>query len=72
MDPCPQRPKIEAPPFISTVGLGRGRRSRVGEKPKTKGEMKQLGMDSDVSKSELSVFVSAKNTNMDIRTRIRF
>jgi hypothetical protein len=31
-----------------------------------------LGMDSDVWKSELSVFVSAKNVNMDIRIRIRF
>jgi hypothetical protein len=29
-------------------------------------------MDSDVWKSELSVFVSAKNVNMDIRIRIRF
>jgi hypothetical protein len=28
-------------------------------------------MDSDVWKSELSVFVSAKNVNMDIRIRIR-
>jgi hypothetical protein len=32
----------------------------------------QVGMDSDVWKSELSVFVSAKNVNMDIRIRIRF
>jgi hypothetical protein len=31
-----------------------------------------LGMDSDVWKSELSLFVSAKNVNMDIRIRIRF
>jgi hypothetical protein len=31
-----------------------------------------IGMDSDVWKSELSVFVSAKNTNMDICIRIRF
>jgi hypothetical protein len=31
-----------------------------------------VGMDSDVWKSELSVFVSAKNVNMDIRIRIRF
>jgi hypothetical protein len=31
-----------------------------------------LGMDSDVCKSELSVFVSAKNVNIDIRIRIRF
>jgi hypothetical protein len=31
-----------------------------------------LGMDSDVWKSKLSVFVSAKNVNMDIRIRIRF
>jgi hypothetical protein len=29
-------------------------------------------MDSDVGKSELSVFVSAKNVIMDIRIRIRF
>jgi hypothetical protein len=32
----------------------------------------QLGMDSDVWKSELSIFVSAKNVNMDIHIRIRF
>jgi hypothetical protein len=31
-----------------------------------------LGMDSYVWKSELSIFVSAKNVNMDIRIRIRF
>jgi hypothetical protein len=31
-----------------------------------------IGMDSDVWKSELSVFVSAKNAYMDIRIRIRF
>jgi hypothetical protein len=31
-----------------------------------------IGMDSDVWKSELSAFVSAKNVNMDIRIRIRF
>jgi hypothetical protein len=31
-----------------------------------------VGMDSDVWKSELSVFVSAKNINMDMRIRIRF
>jgi hypothetical protein len=31
-----------------------------------------LGMDSDVWESELSVFVSAKNVNMEIRIRIRF
>ena len=30
-----------------------------------------LRMDSDVWKSELFVFVSAKNANMDIRIRIR-
>jgi hypothetical protein len=30
------------------------------------------GMDSDVWKSELPVFVSAKNANMDIRIRICF
>jgi hypothetical protein len=29
-------------------------------------------MDSDVWKSELSIFVSTKNVNMDIRIRIRF
>jgi hypothetical protein len=29
----------------------------------------KLGMDSDVWKSELSIFVSAKNVNMDIRIR---
>jgi hypothetical protein len=34
--------------------------------------IKPVGMDSDVWKSELSVFVSAKNANMDIRIRIRF
>jgi hypothetical protein len=32
----------------------------------------RLGMDSEVWKSELSVFVSAKNAIMDIRIRIRF
>jgi hypothetical protein len=31
-----------------------------------------LGMDTDVWKSELSVFVFSKNVNMDIRSRIRF
>jgi hypothetical protein len=31
-----------------------------------------LGMDSDVWKSKLSVFVSAKNVNMDIHIRIHF
>jgi hypothetical protein len=34
--------------------------------------MVEVGMDSDIWKSELSVFVSAKNVNMDIRIRIRF
>jgi hypothetical protein len=32
----------------------------------------RIGMDSDVWKSELSVFVSAKNVNMDIRIHICF
>jgi hypothetical protein len=32
----------------------------------------RVGMDSDVWKSKLSVFVSAKNVNMDIHIRIRF
>jgi hypothetical protein len=32
----------------------------------------EVGMDQDVWKSELSVFVSAKNVNMDIRIRIHF
>jgi hypothetical protein len=32
----------------------------------------KVGMDSDVWESELSVFVSAKNVNMDIRIRIVF
>jgi hypothetical protein len=31
----------------------------------------QLGMDSDVWKSELSIFVSAKNVTVDIRICIR-
>jgi hypothetical protein len=31
-----------------------------------------VGMDSDVWKFELSIFVSAKNVNIDIRIRIRF
>jgi hypothetical protein len=31
-----------------------------------------VGMNSDVWKSELSVFVSAKNANMDIRIHIHF
>jgi hypothetical protein len=31
-----------------------------------------VGMDSDVWKSELSVFVSAKKVNVDIHIRIRF
>jgi hypothetical protein len=34
--------------------------------------VKELGMDSDVWKSELSAFVSTKNVNMDIRIHIHF
>jgi hypothetical protein len=36
------------------------------------GQMARVGMDSDVWKFELSVFVSAKYVNMDIRIHIRF
>jgi hypothetical protein len=45
---------------------------RFLELPATRLQWSRLGMDSDVWKSELSVFVSAKNANMDIRIHIHF
>jgi hypothetical protein len=60
-------------------------RKQIEEEAKTPKEKEELtkgykkakrhvsvGMDLDVWKSELSVFVSAKNANMDIHIRIRF
>jgi hypothetical protein len=48
------------------------RRERISHGHDDDPSWQSVGMDSDVWKSELSVFVSAKNVNMDIRICICF